>query len=195
VIRLWRWGGPAIAVIVAAAVGMSAAQSGSAAATSEPDPVEVSSNPVLLTSLVELVEVADVVVRAEVAATERGRLFGQPGGASIQSRLVTLEVREVVAGDASVGEALLVEEEGWLDDGTPLVVDGVAPSAVGDDGVWFLQQVGDPDVPRWVTVSAQGRYLVDGDGLRGPAGDDPLVMDLASGALDALRAQIAALPH
>lgn len=26
-----------------------------------------------------------------------------------------------------------MEEEGWLEDGTPLIVDGAAPSATGDD--------------------------------------------------------------
>lgn len=34
--------------------------------------------------------------------------------------------------------ALLVEEEGWLADGKPLVVDGAAPSTQGDVGIWFL---------------------------------------------------------
>lgn len=184
-----------MAVMVAAAVGLSVAPGGSDPATREPRPIEVSSDAVSYSSLTELTDVADVVVRGEVVATERGRLFGQPGGSSIRSRLVTLEVREVLAGRASASDALLVEEEGWLEDGTPLVVDGSAPSVVGDDGVWFLLQVADPDVPRWVTISAQGRYLIDGEGLRGAAGDDPLVADLASGSVDALCARVAALPR
>jgi hypothetical protein len=85
-----------------------------------------------------------------------------------------------------------VEEEGWLADGTPLVVDGVDPSAVGDDGIWFLVDVEEPDGPRSVVVSAQGRYLVDGPGLRGADLDDPLVRQLSALTVQELAERVAA---
>ena len=87
----------------------------------------------------------------------------------------------------------MVEEEGWLEDGAPLIVDGAAPSTVGDDGVWFLVDVGDADLPIYVVVSAQGRYLVDDGALSGAAGDDPLVDELASLSVEELTARIGAL--
>ena len=59
--------------------------------------------------------------------------------------------------------------------------------------MWFLLDVGDADLPIYVVVSAQGRYLVDGDGLTGAAGDDPLVEELTGLSLAELTERIAAL--
>jgi len=165
-------------------------------ARAEPAPVAVASDAPRHATLAELVAATDVVVRAEVVATERGRLFGDPAsGTAVESRLVTLEVAEVVRGTGiEAGTTVLVEEEGWLPDGAPLVVDGAAPSAVGDDGLWFLVAGGDPAVDAFVVVNAQGRYLLSGPGggLRGAAGDDPLVAELAALPLPALEARIRA---
>ena len=120
-------------------------------------------------------------------ATERGRVFGEPGGGAHRvpprhPRGRRGARRATRAG----GHPLLVEEEGWLEDGTPLIVDGAAPSAVGDDGIWFLPTSATRTLPVYVVVSAQGRYLVDGDGLPGAAGDDPLVDELAGLSVDEL---------
>ena len=134
------------------------------------------------------------MVRAEVRATERGRTFGTPGGTGIESRLVTIVVADVLRGAAAPGQALLVEEEGWLDDGTPLVVDGAPPSAEGDDAVWFLADLGDADGPRTVVVNAQGRYLVDGGRLEGAALDDALIASIEALGPEGLARRVAALP-
>ena len=89
----------------------------------------------------------------------------------------------------------MVEEEGWLEDGTPIVVDGAPASKVGDDAIWFLDAVGTEELPVYVAVSAQGRYLVvDGD-LVGADGDDPLIAELSSLTPDQIQAAIAALPN
>ncbi len=65
---------------------------------------------------------------------------------------------------------------------------------MGDDAIWFLDAVGTDELPVYVAVSAQGRYLVvDGD-LVGAAGDDPLIAELASLSADDLADAIAALP-
>jgi hypothetical protein len=145
-----------------------------------PEPVAVSSDAPRLATLDELVAASDVVVEGRVVETRRGRSFGEPGGRTIVSRLVTLRVDAVLAGARPAEGAVLVEEEGWLDDGSPLVVDGLRPTEEGDSGVWFLAAGGDPDVPAYVVVGPQGRYLAEGGRLTGAAGDDPLVSDLAS---------------
>jgi hypothetical protein len=191
----WRLLGPVVAVLVAVGVAVALTQP----APDEPPaparpPVAVTSDAPRVATLEELASSADLVVRAEVVATERGRVFGEPGGGAVESRLVTLAVDDVLTGAASTGASLLVEEEGWLEDGTPLIVDGAEPSRVGDDGIWFLDAVGTVDEPVYVVVSAQGRFLVDGDRLTGASGDDPLVATLSGLSADALTARLAALP-
>ena len=199
--RPWRWVGPAVAVLVAVGAGAAVAgRDGGAggdaerAREDEPAPVAVDSDAPRFRSLDELVAASDVVVRGEVVATERGRPFGEPGGTTIVSRLVTLRVDDVLAGAAPADGAVLVEEEGWLDDGRPLVVDGVPPSADGDAGIWFLAAGGDPDLPTYLVVGAQGRYLAaGGGGLRPATADgDPLAAEVAGLGQDGLATAIAA---
>jgi hypothetical protein len=204
-----RWAGPlaAVALAIGAAfvVGAGADGGGSsggggdrsaktATTSDEEELVAVASDAPRHASLDELVGAADLVVRGEVEGTERGRPFGQPGGATIVSRLVTLRVDDVLAGTAPRAGTVLVEEEGWLDDGRALVVDGAGPSAEGDAGIWFLTEVDDPDLPVYTTVGAEGRYLVasadDDDSLVGADNDDPLIAELAGRGLDGLAGAI-----
>ena len=161
---------------------------------SEPVPVAVTSNAPRVGTLPELVASADLVVRGSVTGIDRGRMFGEPGAGAVESRLVTIRVDEVLAGEPPPEAAVVVEEEGWLDDGTPIVVDGLAPSELGDDGIWFLVDVGTDELPVHVVVSAQGRYLVDDGALIGAEGNDPLVADLAARTPTDLVAAITALP-
>jgi hypothetical protein len=109
-----------------------------------------------------LVAASDAVVIARVSATERGRLLAdEPSGTGgIVTRLVRLEVEEVLAG-VDPGAEITLEEPGWLIDGAPVAVDGVAGSAPGDLGVWFVVRGDDETFPYWAVVNAQGRYLVD----------------------------------
>jgi hypothetical protein len=112
---------------------------------------------------------------------------------------VALSVTEVLHGaGAEPGGRVLVEEEGWDADGAPLVVDGLAPSADGDDAIWFLTRVGteeeeEEEEARYVVVSAEGRYLVHGRRLTGASGDDPLVATLAAMSPEELAAAVRAL--
>lgn len=69
---------------------------------------------------------------------------------------------------------------GWLEDGSPLVVDGLAPSRTGDEGIWFLVDGGDPDLGAFVVQSAQGRYLASPGQAREVDGSGPLVAALAA---------------
>lgn len=191
--------GPLVAAAVTIAAGLAVAGRDGASvpaeverrAEAEPEPVAVSSDAPRVTTLDELVAASDVVVQGRVAEIRRGRAFGEPGGRTIVSRLVTLRVETVLAGASPTTGAVLVEEEGWLDDGSPLVVDGLRPTEEGDSGVWFLTAGGDPDVPAYVVVGPQGRYLAEGGRLAGATGGDPLVSELASlgsdGLADAVR--------
>lgn len=201
-----RWAVPLLAVVIAGIVGaVVLTRSGSdgegtppsSTTTTEPAPVEVSSDAPVYGTLAELAGAADAVVRGHVTGTEPGRSFGGGAdGTSIRSRLVSLQVDEVLRGDGvAAGETLLVEEEGWTDDGAPLIVDGAVPTQDGDEGIWFLVDTGDATTGSWITVNAQGRYLVDADGrLHGAEGDDPLVSELSAETLDELAAQISRTP-
>jgi hypothetical protein len=199
-VRLARLG-PLVAVAAAAAIGTvlwTASPDGSPERdrATEPAPVAVTSDAPRRGSLSELVAASDLVVRADVVRTERGRVFGDPEAATaIESRVVALSVTEVLHGTgAEPGGRLLVEEEGWDAEGAPLVVDGLGPSAEGDDAIWFITAVGADEEARYVVVSAQGRYLVEGDRLRGASGDDPLVATLAAMSPEQLAAAVRALP-
>jgi hypothetical protein len=158
---------------VAGAVVSSVRDDGSTSGPSPPPgppPADRGPAPVVVSStgearypdLPSLVAASDTVVIARVIATGRGRVVADDpsGGAGIVTRLVRLEVDEVLAG-VDPGAEVVVEEPGWLLDGAPVLVDGVAGSTVGDLGVWFLVRGGDEAFPYWAVVNAQGRYLVD----------------------------------
>ena len=174
--------------------GGSSADPEETSTTAAPAPVQIESDSPTYATLDELLAATDLVVRARVTSTERGRVFGEPGEeTALESRLVALEVTEVLRGPEPPTE-FLVEEEGWLLDGSPLIVDGLVPSAEGDDAIWFLvDPSADTQEPTpFVTVNAQGRYLVVDDTLVGADGTDPLVGELAAlgptGLEDAIRA-------
>ena len=192
-----RWG--PIAAVAIAAVVTAALVVWSGPDEPAPDeplpPIEVTSDAPRVGSLEELLAASDLVVRASVVGTDRGRVFGE-GDAAIESRVVQLRVLGVLKGDGALagGGTVLVEEEGWSADGAPLIVDGLAPSQVGDDAIWFLLRVGQDEELRYVVVSAQGRYLVRGDRLEGAAGDDPLIAELVALGPAGLEVAAAASP-
>ena len=200
-----RWAVPLAVLVIAAVVAAAVLVTrdggdggGSAAPPSTsvpPDAVEVTSDAPAFASLQELAGASDLIVRGHVTSTARGRRFGDPGGSAIESRLVRLRVDEVLRGTLPEGEqTVLVEEEGWTEDGRPLVVDGARPTQEGDAGIWFLTATGDDTSGSWIVVNAQGRYLQDGDELVGAEGDDPLVADLSAGSVDDLADRISRTP-
>ena len=191
------WVAPAVALAVAGVLAVALVagggaeeppEAGTTTTTAPPEPVRIESDSPVYETLEELLAATDLVVRARVTSTERGRVFGEPGEeTALESRLVALEVTETLRGAEPPAE-ILVEEEGWLLDGSPLIVDGLVPSATGDDAIWFLVDPSeDPQEPTpFVTTNAQGRYLVVDGELIGADGTDPLVAELMALGPDGL---------
>ena len=196
-----RWFGPIVAVVVAIAVfwwvarspepsSVASGPTGSTPGTAA-EVVEVqASSAVRFAGLDDLVRASDLVVQGTVVQTSRGRLVGS-GDDAIVSRIVTLRIDEVLRGEGRApGDRVLVEEEGWLTDGRLLSVNGAAPSATGDTGIWFLQAVHDPELTGFTSTNGQGRYLVRPDApdaLTGSDQQDPLVQELQRLTPDELR--------
>ncbi|HEX4981902.1 MAG TPA: hypothetical protein VFV63_09395 [Ilumatobacteraceae bacterium] len=155
-----------------------------------PQPLRVHATSIYdFASLDEMAAASDLVVEADVVAVERGRLVGEPDQGGVISRIVTLAIDDVIGGETTAPSTVIVEEEGWLPDGTPIIVDDVEPSSVGDHGVWFLDALEAPDgadMPAYLVINSQGR-LLDRDG-RVVGGDqtDPLVLAVQDGSFDAL---------
>jgi len=153
-------------------------------------------------SLAELVAISPLVITGEVQSVERGRIFASdaesvdagadPSGQGVESAFVTVAVDQVLVGD-DPGATVLVEEEGWLVDGRRIALDGVSPTEVGDRGVWFLVDTGDPDVPAWVSVGRVGRWLERDGLLSGPELDIPIAIDLQDRRLSDVVADIEAV--
>jgi hypothetical protein len=181
-----------LAVVLVAGGGSDDPPEAATTTSTTPEPVRIESDSPTYATLEELLAATDLVVRARVTSTEPGRTFGEPGEeTALESRLVALEVTETLRGAEPPAE-ILVEEEGWLLDGSPLIVDGLVPSATGDDAIWFLVDPSeDPQEPTpFVTTNAQGRYLVDGDALVGADGTDPLVSRIEAMTPDELELAI-----
>jgi hypothetical protein len=161
--------------------------------------------------LAELFAMSDLVILGEVQGVERGRVFagsasttdsspdassavetGAAATGGIESALVTVAVQQVLRGE-DPGPTVLVEEEGWLADGRRISLDGAPPTEVGDVGLWFLIDTGDPDVPAWVTVGRFGRWLVRDGVLSGPLLDEPIAIDLQDRPVEDVVADLAAL--
>ena len=99
----------------------------------EPAAIELTSSAADFTTADELVAGSDLVVAATVVDVAEGRQISAPGdpAAAIRTRLLVLDVSDVLAG--SVSGDVIVEEPATLGDGTPVVVDGMQPLDVGDE--------------------------------------------------------------
>ncbi|CAN5695391.1 hypothetical protein BH10ACT3_BH10ACT3_13630 [soil metagenome] len=191
-------------LVVFLVTGSSGSDNGSDGAT-QPDPVVIEADSVYdFDTMDELIAASDLIVRARVVDTAKGDVIGadgaDPASAAIVVRDVTLRVDEVFAAATAAGagpavadgDRIVVAEEGWLASGEPLIIDGLGPSAEGDDAIWFLQAVpaAGPDEPGYIVINSQGRYLIDDDDLRGADGDDLLVKKVESLGADGLIEQL-----
>jgi hypothetical protein len=182
--RVWFAGFLALAVLGVAVIWWQTARdatstAASASAAIEPRAVFVDAESIYqFDTLAEMAEVSDLVVEGRVVDVTRGRTIGQPGDSAITSRIVTISVDATFPETTDAPATVLVEEEGWLSDGSPLVVNGVSPSEIGDSGIWFLDELGDPELPAYLVINSQGRFLHTGDEVSGGDQRDPLVQTL-----------------
>jgi hypothetical protein len=135
-----------------------------------------------------LVAAADCVFGGRVTSTERGRTLGDRD-ASVVSRLVTIDIVEPLAGPCR-GEIVL-EEEGWLPDGSVVTVNGWVGSEAGDVGVWFLVQGPDAELmPYAATVATTGALRWRNGVSLVPSTAAPWVRDAVHGGPDELRQRL-----
>jgi hypothetical protein len=173
--------GLAVGIVFSAAIVFSVVSTRPPAVRSE----SVRSSGPTPTSLDALVDGSDVVVLARAVAVNEGRLFAADSGPSgVRSHLVVLEVGAVLAGELD-GSTLTLEEEATTDDGRQLVVDGLRPTRLGDQGIFFLERSTDSSTPYYATVSTAGRYLRrstddNDDSLEGAALAGPLAKRIAA---------------
>jgi hypothetical protein len=143
-------------------------------------------------SLDELVAASDVVVLAAVAGVDDGRTITAPADpdAGIRTRLVQLDVRETLVGEAL--DSVVVEEASAFADGAAIVVDGMTQLRPGDIAIWFLVGGDGEATPYYAAVNGQSRFVVVGDTLQ-PSGADELSRALATLGPDELAAATRAL--
>ena len=144
-------------------------------------------------TLASLTAAADLVVIGRVTGIREGRVIDSPG-AGIRTRLVDLTIERLLAGQLAAS-TLVMEEEGWLADGTPIIVNGIAPSRAGDLGFYFLFRGRSPAFPHYTLIGEQGRYLVDPEdgsltGAQGDTGLSQLITALSAAELESLVAQL-----
>lgn len=158
-------------------------------------PVDVTAQAPRFTDLNELMEASDTVVIARVTKVEEGRLIGAADdpGAAVETQFATLVVGETLKGQPT--NELILEEEASLPDGTPISVNGVMPSKVDDEGIFFATfDRSEGGTGRVALLNHQSRYLVTGSkrDLLLPASADPLGLRLASLGPFELRCQLLA---
>ena len=124
----------------------------------EPSAVAITSTGTVFSSVDALTDAADVVVIARAVAVSPGRTFAASGGDGIRSQIVRLEVGAVLAG-GNPGPTIALEEEATTATGEPVVVDGLRPTRVGDQGIFFLERSREEGVPYYATLGSAGRYL------------------------------------
>lgn len=114
-------------------------------------------------SITELVDASDLVVHGTVTEIDDGRTITDSAdpAAGITTQLAQVDVDMVLVGQHD--GPLIVEQEAALLDGTPVVVNGVAPLNVGDVGYLFLIRGESDEFPYTALVNEQGWVpVVDG---------------------------------
>ena len=183
--RLSRWAPAAAIVLVAVVVGLVQLVGDD----DRPEAMAVESSADLFDSLDDLVAASDFVLVATITDIADGRTITSSDNpaAGIHSRLVELDVNEVLHGDAI--DRVVVEEADAFADGTPIAVDGMTELHNGDAAVWFLVAGGSDAMPCYATVNGQGRIRIVGDSLDA-SGDDPLSQEVASWSPQELTAAV-----
>ena len=114
------------------------------------EPVDLAATEPIFDSADALAEASDLVIVGTVIAAGPGRSISDPADptAGIQTTVFEVMIDELVRGETVNGEtvhgetvqadALTIEHETGLIDGTPITINGTAPPAIGDQAVFFL---------------------------------------------------------
>jgi hypothetical protein len=129
-------------------------------ATNEAEPVYMQiTDKAYFSSLEEMAEAADLIVAGEVVTVELGDILSEgapPGEDSFpQKAIYTIKVSQVIKGPAS--DMIQVIRTSYVrsnDELRPISMQGVLPSEVGDEVLWFLEPSRTEGM--WVPVSLDG---------------------------------------
>ena len=179
-----------IAVVVVVVVWL-VRDDGSPGPATDVTPLAVTADGPTFGTLDELALASDRAIVVVVTAVGRGRSIADPTDpeAGIITQLATAEVELVLLGDSTSG-TVVIEQEATLLDGTPIVVNGLAPLRAGDRGVAFLVAGGSEEFPYLALVNEQAWFALDGDRLA-TGRDDPVHAAWDGRPLDALVAATA----
>lgn len=149
-------------------------------------PTEISADGPRFAMLGELARASDLAVHAEVVAVDDGRAITDPArlDAGIRTQLAQLDVAAALAG--AVPDALVVEQEAALLDGTPITVNGVPPLVEGDAGLLFLVHGTTDEFPYTALVNEQAWVPVVEGRLRPFDPTDPVWSEWAGRPIDDL---------
>lgn len=172
--------GPLLLVVVVAIVAVVSLWTDDG--RTEPTAVELDDDAPRAATLEALIGASDLVVAGTVVDVGPGRTLTDPADPDIgiTSQLAQVEVDDVLAGE--LAGPLVVEQEAALLDGPPVVVDGMPPLTVGEQGIMFLVRGTTDEFPYTAFVGAQGWVPVI-DGAVAPLDpDDPVWAGLAGGS-------------
>lgn len=131
-----------------------------------------SSTPYRFDTITELVATSDLVVEATVLSESRGQTIGEHGKRI--KRLAKVEVLETFKGESP--QTLTVIEDGWLEDGRSIIVDGVAPLTPNRRVILFLlrsTESGAGDMA--FRVDSAGQYSIEGESVEAGHGGSPVL--------------------
>ena len=152
---------PIVLVLAVVAVGVRWAVGDSG--DDPPAPLAVTAEGPRFATTDDLAAASDVAVIGSVVRVDEGRAITDPDNpaAGIRTQLATIEVGDILLGESN--GPLIVEQEFELLDGTPIVVNGVPPLAVGDMGAMFVVRGDSEEFPYVVFVNEQGWVpIIDG---------------------------------
>ncbi len=160
--RLSRW--LPVAIVVVVAVVTAVALLGGEDAI---QPADIRAEGPRYEHIEDLVAASDLVVEGLVTAVDDGRSVSDPSNpeAGVRTQLASLDVQSILPSEAST-DALIVEQEAQLLDGTPITVNGVRPLRVGDHVILMLVRGTSEEFPYTTPVNEQAVFFIDNGTVR-----------------------------
>ncbi|MEM9565549.1 MAG: hypothetical protein AAGA93_23200 [Actinomycetota bacterium] len=140
-------------------------------AAADVEPIDVVASGAEPATAEDLLAAGDLVIVATIASAEPGRSITDPQDpeAGIRTTLFELSVVETLTPGAGL-DALVVEHETALLDGTPITVNGIAPPTVGQLGLYVLLGGSGAAFPHHALATPGSWARLDGGLLSAPPG-------------------------